>query len=63
MCPDCVRSAIRDAKRERDKMRCGLTTAVELERGLEGDALLGRRGLHVRSLGGIERVDVGLVGQ
>lgn len=38
-----------------------LTTAVELERRLEGDALLRGGGLRVRLLGGVERGHVGLV--
>ena len=38
-----------------------LTTAVEPEGGLEGDALLGGGGLGVGLLGGVERSHVGLV--
>jgi hypothetical protein len=35
-----------------------VTTAVELEGGLEGNALLGGRCLGVRLLGSVQRVDV-----
>ena len=38
-----------------------LTTTVELERGLEGNALLRGRGLRVRLLSSVERSHVGLV--
>lgn len=41
--------------------RAKLTSAVELERGLEGDALLRGGSLGVGLLGGVERVHVGLV--
>jgi hypothetical protein len=38
-----------------------LTSAVELERSLEGNALLGGRGLGVSLLGRVQSVDIGLV--
>ena len=59
MCPARCRSAIY-APRESD-CAAELTTTVELERGLEGNALLRGRGLRVRLLSSVERSHVGLV--
>ena len=53
--------SIRDRACASRRIRRILTTTVELERGLEGDALLGGRGLGVGLLGGVERVHVSLV--
>lgn len=59
MCPVRYLSAT-NALQESD-CAAELTTTVELERGLEGNALLRGRGLCVRLLSSVERSHVGLV--
>lgn len=59
ICPD--RDAINNPSRGALGIGRELTTAIEPERGLESDALLGGRSLGVCGLSGVESVDVCLV--